>query len=285
MQFAVAGVGYTGRRVLAALGNGIGISRQPVDGLIAERLFVRDLDAAPVESVALSGPACLLYTIPPTQDAGADRRLARLLEALRPIPRRIVYLSTSGVYGDRGGALTDESVLPRPASDRSLRRWETEKLLINFGINTGCDSVILRVSGIYGPGRMGTGRLATATPILRESDANPGNRIHIDDLVSCCLAAMQPEAPAGIYNVGDGDFRSSTWFTLKVAEMMGAEPPPQVSREEAASTFPRHRLAFLRESRQLDTRKMRDTLGVLPRYLDAEEGIRDSLAEDGLLRL
>lgn len=279
----VVGTGYTGRRVLAALDNGIGVSRRSSAELADKPFFVRNLDSATIEPVTLPEPYAVLYTVPPDPDTAPDPRISRLLRSLSPVPRRVVYLSTSGVYGDRQGRLTGENVLPAPASGRARRRLEAEKRLLHYCGNTTCDAVILRVPGIYGPRRLGLQRIEAGTAVLREEDANPGNRIHVDDLARCCIAALQPDVPAGVYNVGDGDFRSSTWFSARIARMSGLAPPQQISRERAKQTFSARRMSFLCESRRLDTRKMREVLGVTPLYQNPEDGIRASLAEDGLL--
>lgn len=281
MQYVVAGTGYTGRRVIAALQASAGISRRKPPEISDSRFFARDLDCADLAEIRIREAYSLLYTVPPPGDASEDLRLARLLNALQLKPSRIVYLSTSGVYGDHAGALIDESTPARPAQPRSWRRWQAERQLANFSANAGCELVVLRVPGIYGPGRLGIDRIREQQPVLRESDAGPGNRIHVDDLAACCIAAMRPENPAGIYNVGDGDFRSSTWFSLRVAELAGLTAPPQVSRREAESSFSAMRLSFLDESRRLNTARMRDVLGVEPKYDNPEAGIRASLLAEG----
>jgi len=114
-------------------------------------------------------------------------------------------------------------------------------------------------------------------PVLAEDSTNPGNRIHVDDLADCCVAALEPGVPAGIFNVGDGDHRSATWFTNEVARQAGLSRPPEISREAAAKEFSPMRLSFLSESRRVDTSKMRRVLGVTPRYANPEDGIRASL--------
>jgi nucleoside-diphosphate-sugar epimerase len=114
-------------------------------------------------------------------------------------------------------------------------------------------------------------------PVLDERSANPGNRIHVDDLVQCCVAALSAEAPAGIYNVGDGDHRSSHWFSNEVARQLGLPAPPEISMADARQQFSPQRLSFMSESRIVDTTKMREVLGVTPRYADLEDGIRASL--------
>ena len=85
--------------------------------------------------------------------------------------------------------------------------------------------------------------------------------------------------PGGIYNVGDGDNRSSSWFTFEIARQAGLPVPPCVSREEAEKTFSPMRLSFLRESRIVDVTKMRETLGYHPAFADPADGIAASLAE------
>ena len=141
-------------------------------------------------------------------------------------------------------------------------------------------AVVLRVPGIYGPGRLGTERIQAAMPVLEEKDANPGNRMQVDDPATCCSAGLSPDVPAGIYNVGDGDHRSGSWFTNEVARQAVLPPPPAISLDEADKTFSPMRLSFLRESRVVDTTKMRDVLSVTPKYSDAADGIAASLAEE-----
>jgi len=279
----VAGAGYTGGRVLAALGpeRASGFRRSPAPGAGTVRI---DLDREVVSPPPLPADYALLYTIPPARDGDADRRLARLLALLDPLPARVVYLSTSGVYGDCGGELVDEGREPRPATGRARRRLAAERQLQAWAAGREVGLVVLRVPGIYGPGRLGVDRIREGAAIIREADSHPGNRIHVDDLVSGCLAALSPARPAGVYNVADGDHRSSTWFTNTVARLAALPAPPEVTREEARRTFPQGRLSFLEESRRLDTRKMREVLGVTPRYANAEDGIRASLDADRLLR-
>ena len=240
----VAGTGYTGRRVLERLPaqDALGLGRSVVDtDHPFERVDFDDLDALPVD---LPADYAVLYTC---------------------------YLSTTGVYGDCGGAVVSEATPVNPGSRLSKPRVDAEDFLRAWTRRL----VILRVPGIYGPGRLGVDRLSAGEAWLRESDANPGNRIHVDDLAACCLAALSPETPAGVCNVGDGDHRSATWFAGEVARQAGLPPPREISRARAAQEFSPMRLAFLASSRKVDTTRMRETLGVTPRT--PEQGIRQSL--------
>jgi len=284
MHYVVTGTGYTGRRVLEALPGAIAVSRRRQAGFSDHEYRLRDLDADTIEAVDLPAPYTLLYTVPPAPETGADRRLDRLLASLVVPPARIVYLSTSGVYGDRRGEWVDEATRPAPCQPRSERRLRAEQQLQDYCDSTAAELVILRVPGIYGPGRLGIEQIRAGQPVLREADANPGNRIHVDDLAACCIKAMRPGSPPGIYNVGDGDYRSSTRFTACVARIAGFDAPPEVSRSTAEQTFTPGRLSFLQESRRLDVTRMREVLGFEPLYGDPEAGIRASLAEDGLLQ-
>lgn len=276
MYTLVVGTGYTGQRVLARLpaGAAAGLSRSPAPS--NQPHFVFDIDAD--ERLPLTPPDdyAVLYTVPPAGPE-QDERLAAFLGLLSPPPSRFVYISTTGVYGDCGGRRVSESTPVHPENGRSRARVAAERLLLDWSAENRCDAVILRAPGIYGPGRLGIDRIRAAEPVIGESEAHPGNRIHVDDLASCCVAALDPGVPAGIYNVGDGDHRSGTAFTRNVADLCGLAMPPEITREEAGRRFSPMRLSFLSESRIVDTTRMRDTLGVTPRYADPVDGIRASL--------
>jgi nucleoside-diphosphate-sugar epimerase len=270
----VVGPGYTGSRVLEGLESAIALGRS----LPGEQRLDLDDDAELL--TPLPADYSIIYPVPPAPNQAGDDRLARFLDLLPHNPARIIYLSTTGVYGNRDGALVDETAEPNPESRQSVRRLAAESLLKDWCETRDTTPIILRVPGIYGPGRLGTDRIRAATPVLREKDASPGNRIHVDDLASCCIAALSSEVPAGIYNVGDGDTRTTTWFMNEVARQAGLPPPPTVTRKEAERTFSPMRLSFLRESRIVDVTKMREILGVLPKYTNPADGIAASLKEE-----
>jgi nucleoside-diphosphate-sugar epimerase len=142
----------------------------------------------------------------------------------------------------------------------------------------GVRCVVLRVAGIYGPGRLPLDRLRRGEPALRPEDAGPGNRIHVDDLVTSCVAAIERPVQ-GAFNVTDGDTSSTTVFLQSVAALAGLPPPPLLPLAEAAGRVSPGMLAFLRESRRVDNRRMREELGVVPRYVRVDDGIAASLAE------
>lgn len=277
-RLLLVGAGYTGRRLL---------ERLPADGAVAvnrsrpraasQRVIEADLDH---EVPVLPAAEVIVYTVPPARAATPDPRLQHLFDGIQVPPRRFVYFSTSGVYGNRDGELVDETATPQPATARAKRRLAAESLLTTWCTGHGVELSILRVPGIYGPGRVRLDSLAAGEPILRDADAPPANRIHVDDLVSCALAAADLARPAGIYNVGDGNYRSSSWFIRTVAELASLPQPPELSLDAAEKTFSERRLSFLREARRLDVRRMHDVLGVELQYADARDGIRASLPDE-----
>lgn len=264
----VVGTGYVGQKFM---------NRQPSGRAIGASRPGFNLDD-PDASLELPDGYSILYTVPPSPEFDVDVRLERLLELLNPPPARFVYISTTGVYGDCGGGLVDETRPANPQNRRARLRVAAEQSLEAWCAQKSVACVILRVPGIYGPGRLGIERVRSKSANIRENEANPGNRIHVDDLVTCCEAALNEDAPPGIYNVGDGDHRSASWFARELARQIGAEPPPEITAEQAKKEFSPMRLSFLGESRRIDTTKMRDVLGVTLRYPDPVDGIAASIA-------
>ncbi|MEM1438391.1 MAG: NAD-dependent epimerase/dehydratase family protein [Pseudomonadota bacterium] len=282
----IAGAGYTGDRLAAALvqdGRRVALlSRQPAAHTGATPI-PENLDAPVMDgrlNAWLQGePVALVYLVPPDSDDDAteDRRLRRLLQALGSTPERVVLASTSGVYGDRGGRLTPESTPVNPQTTRAKRRVRLEQTLAQSDVTS---TVVLRISGIYGPGRLPLDSIRRGDPIIDPDEAGPGNRIHVDDLVAICTAALDHPAPPAVVNVADGDHTSSSDFTLAVADIVGLTPPERISRADAQQRLSPGRLSFLNESRLLDTHVLREALGVTPAYTCHRDGIAASLRPD-----
>jgi nucleoside-diphosphate-sugar epimerase len=264
--FVVAGAGYTGARVaerLATRGTVIGLTRKA---------------SAP----EFSAPFDVIYLVPPPAPGTTDPRIERFLAALPANPGRIVYISTTGVYGDAGGATVTEDTPPAPATDRARRRLAAETALRAWCEPRKVEWAILRVPGIYGPGRLPLEHLQRGEPTLAESQAGPGNRIHVEDLADICVAALlKPAARNRIYNVGDGDHTTSTAFLGLVAKLTGLPVPPQLPLTQLQALKSSVALSFLGESRRVDTSRLRQELGFRPRYPTAEAGIRASLLGAG----
>jgi nucleoside-diphosphate-sugar epimerase len=139
----------------------------------------------------------------------------------------------------------------------------------------------LRVPGIYGPGRLPLDRLRRGDPAIDPLEAMPGNRIHVDDLVTACIAAGSgPQAGRRIYNVTDGTDDSLTAYLQRVARIANLPPPPFISRADAQKTYSAMSWSFLSESRRVGNQRMLDELRVALAYHDLDAGIRASLEQE-----
>jgi nucleoside-diphosphate-sugar epimerase len=285
----IVGCGYVGRRLYAQLAE-----RFDVTALVRTQRSAAGLAAGGIRAVALDldrprANACIperldqeaiVYLVPPPSDSESDLRLDRFLQLATVPPKTFVYVSSTGVYGDAGGADVDESTPVNPRTDRARRRVSAEDMTRVWCTERLVRRVVLRVAGIYGPGRLPLERLRKGEAVVREDEAGVSNRIHVDDLVSACVAAVTNPEARGVYNVSDGNRISSTTFLLKLAEAAGLPPPPQVSMVEAQLTFSPERLSFLNESRYVVNERLRKHLGVTLRYADYEAGIRQSLQSE-----
>jgi len=210
----------------------------------------------------------LYYFAPPPSVGEDDPRLANFLSALEQcgLPRRLVYISTSGVYGDCAGAWVDEDWPVNPRSDRARRRLAAENRLAEWSLRYGAESVILRVPGIYGPGRLPVERLRRGVPVVREDESPWSNRIHADDLAQACFLGAYQGKAGSVYNISDGNPTTMTDYFNRVADFFGLPRPPVISMEEARSSLGPSILSFLEESKRLDNRRMLNELGLILRY-------------------
>ena len=267
-RLLIAGCGDIARRALPDL-------RARFEVRIISRADGVDLDRP--ESLAALAPAdAVLHCAPPPQSGELDTRTTNLLAALenrRILPTRFVYISTSGVYGDCGGARVDETRPVNPQSARARRRVHAEAQLALWCSSRSVPLVVLRAPGIYASDRLPLARLRAGTPVLREEDDVYTNHIHADDLAGCCLRALDEDAPAGIYNASDDtELRMGEWFDL-VADRAGLPRPPRIARREAAARMPPELLSFMSESRRLDNARLKGGLGVRLRYPTVREGL------------
>ena len=283
----IVGCGQVGRRLAARL-----LPARQVHGLVRSQASAEALAAAGIEplvadldrplAIALPGPGVeLWYLAPPPKKGTRETRLANLLDALdeQGQPRRIVYLGTTGVYGDCKGAWVDESRPPAPRVDRARRRADAENQLQAWRRAGRGELVLLRVAGIYGPGKLPLARLKAGKPMVPPDQAPWTNRIHIDDLVEVLLAAMAKGRDGEVYNVSDGHPGNMADYFNAVADAAGLPRPPLVDSSEADAALSAGLRAYLAESRRIDNRKMLRELGVTLRYPTLAEGLAASLAD------
>lgn len=200
--------------------------------------------------------------------------MQHFLAALAPDRvRRIVYISTTGVYGDCGGDWVDETRPANPQVDRAFRRHDAEQQLQAWHAAGGGELVILRVAGIYGPGKLPLERLQRQTPMVAAEEAPWTNRIHIDDLVQVCEAAMARAPDGAVYNVSDGNPGNMRDYFDRVADLFELPRAPLVRLADADGRLSSGLLSYLGESRRLDNRRMLDELGVSLRYPTLQDGL------------
>ena len=247
--------------------------------LEAEGLDARiaDLDHA---EPGLPAADDVFWFAPPPASGSTDPRLRRGLAALaRQVPRRLVYISTSGVYGDCDGRWIDEDEPLKPQTDRGRRRLDAEQALHTFARDRGCHTVILRVPGIYGPGRLPIERLQRRLPVVHESECPWTNRIHAEDLAAIAIAARQRGRAGAAYNVADGQPTTMTDYFARSARLLGLPPPERIPLAEARTRLTPALLSFLDESKRLLTSRMREDLAVTLRYPDLESGLPSCLED------
>lgn len=272
-RLLIAGYGDIARRAAPLL-------RGRFELRVLSRAEGMDLDR-PASLAALEPADAILHCVPPQATGDLDARTATLLTALertRILPTRMVYISTSGVYGDCAGALVDESRAPDPQSARARRRADAESQLALWCSRHAVVLVILRAPGIYAADRLPLARLRAGTPVLRAEDDVFTNHIHAEDLAACCARALQDDAPAGVYNASDDtQMKMGDWFDL-LADHAGLARPPRIARTEAPGRIPAEMLSFMLESRRLDNTRLKRTLGVRLRYPTVHAGIADEHA-------
>jgi nucleoside-diphosphate-sugar epimerase len=264
-RLLIAGFGDVARRAAADLERHFKVSR-------LARRYGFDLDEP--ETLVLEKVDALLHLAPPPAGGEVDTRIANLLAALERAdsrPQRVVYVSTSGVYGDCGGARVDETRPTAPQTARAKRRLDAERRLGGWCTAHSCALVILRAPGIYAADRLPLERLRA--PVLRAEEDVYTNHIHADDLAAIVARALEPDAPPGIYNAcDDSEIKMGDWFDL-IAQRFGLERPARLSHTQLDKAS-----SFMNESRRLDNRRMKSLLGIKLRYPTVHEGLRNEHA-------
>ncbi len=238
--------------------------------------MIADLDR-PETLARLAGLAQdVVHLAPPPPSGSRDTRTANLIRALArggSLPQRLVYISTSGVYGDCGGVMVDETRPAHPMTDRAVRRRDAERVLRAWGAEAGVQVCILRVPGIYAPERLPLARLAAGTPALARDQDPYTNHIHADDLVRTVIAALSRGRAGRAYNASDdSSMKMGDYFDL-VADRSGMPHPRRVSLEIAEKSVPEALLSFMRESRRLANRRLKKELRVRLRYPSVLQGV------------
>lgn len=290
MRALVAGCGYTGLRLARRLVDEnhevVGTTRDPgrteeIAASGARPLVIEADDPRSTLALEEVAPDVCFFLIPPAPldrdpDAG---RLARVVRALHRAPLEcFIYASSTGVYGDRGADPIDESVLPRPESDRARARLASERRLLELGWRYDCRPRIGRIGGIYGPGR--TLGIRSGRYHLIAGHEGWSSRIHVDDLVTALIAVWQRGMNGRLYNLCDDEPHPSSEFARLAARLLDIDLP-EITEEAARRVYSPDRVTLRLASRRVSNRRLREELAVTLRYPSFREGLPAALSSRG----
>lgn len=287
MNQVIFGCGDVGRRI-ARLSISDGVSREAIvayvrtsaSAEVCSRLGVMAL-RVDLDNLQRGLSPChesqLYYTVAPPKHGTQDLRTEALLAAFikdQVRPSKAVVISTTGVYGDCDGDWVTEQTPANPSTERGQRRLDMEQRWLSWGHKMRVPVVILRVPGIYAYSRLPRERIKAGTPVVKRDECGYTNRIHADDLARVCIAAMQHGKRGEIYNVTDGQPGSITEYLQAAAHVLGHDPLPEISMQEAQQQLSAGMLSYLSESRKISNQKMLTELGVELKYPDFMQGIK-----------
>lgn len=281
MRILIVGCGDVGlraARLLAGHARLYGLSRTPERAALLRAAGITPLlgdldDRVSLKRLAHLADAVLHFAPPPAQGEG-DPRTRHLLAVLgRGSLAQLVYISTSGVYGDCAGMAVDETRPARPNNLRARRRADAEAQLRRFG-RRGTRVGVLRAPGIYAEDRMPEERVRKALPAIVEADDVYTNHINADDLARLAIRVLFRGRPNRIYNaVDDSGLKMGDWFDV-VADHLGLPRPPRLPRDEVIAAVTPAMRTFLTESRRLRNQRIKAELRFHLRYPTVREGLR-----------
>ncbi|HEX3536400.1 MAG TPA: SDR family oxidoreductase [Stellaceae bacterium] len=274
------GFGYSARALARRLGPEWRVTGTSREGGQGTRRFDRN---HPLPAEAFVDVSHILVSVPP--DEAGDPVLGVHAAEIAAMPGLawLGYLSTTGVYGDRGGAWVDETSELRPTGERGSRRAAAEAGWLDLHRCTGVAVHIFRLAGIYGAGRSPFDALRAGTAKrIAPDERRPGqvfSRIHVDDLAAILLASIARPRPGAIYNVCDDEPAAPADVVAHAAALLGINPPPLIPFAQAALS-PTAR-SFYDDNKRVSNALMKRELGVGLRYPDYRAGLAAILAAGG----
>jgi len=284
-KIVIAGCGYIGTRV-ARLWKETGaevtcLVRSPGHqaALVAEGFTTRSCsfdDPSDIPELDVAG-GIVYYLVPPAGGGVTDTRARNFIDILKhgAAPAKVIYMSSTSVYSETGGGKVTEGSPVEPRSAIGKRRLDAEQNFLEYAAAAGFAAIILRVSGIYGPGRLPLMQISQGQPLLLEGESGPSNRIHADDLAAVCLAAADRGKGGDIFNVSDGHPSSMTSYFNACADRLGYPRQPQVSMEEARRVMSPLMLSYVAESRVVDNTRMLERLNITLKYPTMMDGLQN----------
>jgi nucleoside-diphosphate-sugar epimerase len=226
---------------------------------------------------ALSGTTHILVSVPPDHEGcpvlGAHKNDLKAMEGLTWVG----YLSSVGVYGDAQGGVVNEASPLQAASQRALLRAAAERAWLDI---PSLPVHVFRLAGIYGPGRSALDGVRAGTAKRIEKSGHLFSRIHVDDIAQVLMASMESPFSGSIYNVCDDHPAASSDVTLQACSLLGVEPPPLITFEQAVREMSPMALSFWQDRRKVDNQKIKQELEIILRYPDYKTGLAAVLAAE-----
>lgn len=215
-----------------------------------------------------------MWLAPPPAQGEVESHLQAALDQA-PQLHKVIYLSTSGVYGDCAGAWVKESTAANPQTPRARRRFSGETLALQYGQHRQVPVAIIRVPGIYGPGRLPKARLARRLPVLAANISPWSNRIHAEDLAAALVLLL--DRGEGVFNISDGCPGSITDYFQAAADVLGLPHLPEVA---AAEELTPELASYMGESRRLNITRARNKLGYSPQHPQFRQALPNCVEND-----
>jgi nucleoside-diphosphate-sugar epimerase len=258
-----------GARVTATVRSRAKAAHLADEGIVARVFSDTERDAIISDDIATAD--AVLISIPPV--GGEDVALQNYSEALAAAPglRWIGYLSTVGVYGDRGGAWVDETTPAAPTEVRSRVRAGIEQRWLAFGATQQRAVHLFRIAGIYGPRRNALAQLAAGTARRIVKPGQVFNRIHVDDIARIVSASLRQPRAGAIYNLADDEPAPPQDVITYAARLCGVAPPPEIAFADAGLSP--MGASFYAECKRVRSLLTRDELNVQLSYPTYREGL------------
>jgi len=288
-KIQIVGCGYIGRKIAQILSaKALSAccfvmsekSRQSCELL---GLQVQRLDLDNVQRASGFEESVIVYLVPPSGGNKVaknkmDMRMGHfvaMLEACPVAPKKILLISTTGVYGDCEGRWIDETQPANPQADRAHRRLSAESQLKAYCERAQVACVIFRVPGIYCADKLPLRRITSGEPIVRAEDSGYTNRIHADDLAAFCVEVLTAECEQGVYNCCDGQPSTMYDYFTRVATAMNLPAPEEISLQQAQQQLSAGMLSYLAESKRISNKKLLRHFKTRLQYPDLQAGLEN----------
>jgi hypothetical protein len=222
----------------------------------------------PLYNPEIYNQSSILYLVPPPATGKTDPRMRNfltLIEQSEYLPKKIILISTTGVYGQCDGVWVDETFAVNPQVDRAYRRADAEKQLQDYCTEKSITCTILRVSGIYAEDKLPLERIKKQLPIVNESDSPYSNRIHAEDLSNICCQSLEQNHP-GVFNCSDSSPTTMYDYFTRLADSFHLTKPPVINMQQAQSQLSPGMLSYMQESRRISNKKLLQTFKLKLNY-------------------